>query len=170
MIVLKGLELGVYTPNAVYCTQRNTRALRGKQVGQRYSYLVTSNTGFPFNSKMFIEISNLEGLPPVLTVSGEVDATSAFQLDEAIGEQIQQHDFDVLLDCKDLTYISSAGLGVLLSHLKELEQRGRRMVLFQLNPRVFSIFQALGLDEFLIVRDSLEEAATVVAEKKGNEN
>jgi len=118
---------------------------------------------------MVIEIVNLEGHPTVLKVSGEVDATSAFKLDEAITEQIQQHNQDILLNCENLTYISSAGLGVLLSHLKELESTRRRLVLFQLNSRVFAIFQALGLDEFLVVKDSFEEAVMAIADK-GNEN
>lgn len=121
--------------------------------------------GFPYFTKMVIELVNLEGLPTVLKVSGEVDATSAFKLDQAITEQIQRHDQDLLLNCENLTYISSAGLGVLLSHLKELESRGRQVVLFLLNPRVFAIFQALGLDEFIVVKDSFEEAVMAIAGK-----
>jgi anti-sigma B factor antagonist len=49
----------------------------------------------------------------IIKVSGEVDASSSIHLDNKIGEIIKTEK-RILVDCNDLQYISSAGLGVFM--------------------------------------------------------
>lgn len=57
------------------------------------------------------------------------------------------------VDMADLDYISSAGLGILLSVHKRLVDSGHKMTLKNMNPHIRRILQISGLDKVLIVAD-----------------
>ena len=85
----------------------------------------------------------------VLTVKGEVDASSSIDLDQAIAGCVQTGATRILIDCTGLEYISSAGLGVFMSYVEEFHEKGVRMVLFGLNNRVAHTFSLLGLADLM---------------------
>lgn len=85
----------------------------------------------------------------VLTVKGEVDASSSIDLDQAIAGCVQTGATRILIDCTGLEYISSAGLGVFMSYVEEFREKGVRMVLFGLNNRVAHTFSLLGLADLM---------------------
>jgi len=53
------------------------------------------------------------------------------------------------LDCSELDYISSAGLGVLIELHKRLVAAGQTLTLANLVPRVRNVFMYAGLDRLL---------------------
>jgi len=99
----------------------------------------------------------------IIKVEGEVDASSSIYLDNKIGEAIKTHK-KILVDCEDLKYISSAGLGVFMSYIHEMEEGEIRMVLFGLSDKVRNVFQILGLDQLIRMVKSKEEAKKLVNE------
>lgn len=90
-------------------------------------------------------------------MGGEVDATSSIQLDDAIALHLAQNINNLVLDLSGLNYISSAGLGAILSYIKSYQDLGRQLVILQLSPRVESIFKALGMEEIIPILDRMEE-------------
>ena len=94
----------------------------------------------------------------VIEVTGEVDASSSINLDTAINDAIASGESALLIDCHRLNYISSAGLGVFMSHIQDLENKKLKMVIYGLNEKVVNVFQILGLDELLKIVDQKEEA------------
>jgi len=102
-----------------------------------------------------IEVKRADNQSDVcISVSGEVDASSSIQLDSAIQQVIGEGYKKILIDCSGLNYISSAGLGVFMSYIQELETQEINMVLYGLQEKVFHVFQILGLDQLLkIVED-----------------
>ena len=94
----------------------------------------------------------------VIAVDGDVDASSSIKLDEAIGKAIQEGQQNILIDCKNLNYISSAGLGVFMSYIEELKAKNIRMVLFGLSERVENVFKVLGLDQLLNIKQTKYQA------------
>lgn len=99
----------------------------------------------------------------VIIVVGEVDASSSIELDQAIADAIESH-HKIIIDCAQLQYISSAGLGVFMSYIQEFESREIRMILYGLQDKVFNVFQILGLDQLLTICDSLDEAKALANE------
>jgi anti-sigma B factor antagonist len=97
----------------------------------------------------------------IIKVEGEVDASSSIYLDNKIGEAIKSHK-KILVDCEDLKYISSAGLGVFMSYINEMEEGEVRMVLFGISDKVKNVFQILGLDQLINLVDSKEDAKKLV--------
>ncbi|MFN0202506.1 MAG: STAS domain-containing protein [Bacteroidia bacterium] len=93
----------------------------------------------------------------VIVPKGEVDANSSIHLDDKIGELIAANSVKILLDCSEMTYISSAGLGVFVSYLEELEEKKGKLIFSNMRANIFDVFELLGLDQLLtIVSDNLE--------------
>ncbi|MBA4299529.1 anti-sigma B factor antagonist [Algoriphagus alkaliphilus] len=90
----------------------------------------------------------------ILSLFGEVDASNSVILDEAIQELVDGGSKSILIDGKNLEYISSAGLGVFMSYLEDFQENGISMKICNLVPRVFEVFKILGLDQLIpIYRD-----------------
>lgn len=97
----------------------------------------------------------------IMAISGEVDALSAIKLDNAIKEELANIEGNMLIDCKDLRYISSAGLGVFMSHLKTLEENDNKLVLFNLSNEVYATFEILGLHHIMDIVPDEQEALKI---------
>lgn len=94
----------------------------------------------------------------VLTVSGEIDASSSIEFDLAIAKCVGDGCRRILVDCHALEYISSAGLGVFMSYIEEFREKGIVMVLFGMRDKVAHTFSILGLADLLNIASNKEEA------------
>ena len=105
--------------------------------------------------------SVLEGDHYIIRVNGDVDASSSIHLDEAMSEAIGAGHAKIMVDCSELNYISSAGLGVFMSYIEELKDKNIQMVLFGLSEKVENVFKVLGLDQLLNIQQSKDQAKQV---------
>jgi anti-sigma B factor antagonist len=93
----------------------------------------------------------------VICIDGEIDASSSIHLDNELSAAINENK-KILVDCSKLDYISSAGLGVFMSYINDMEERNIKMVLFGMSNKVKNVFQILGLDQLLKIVETSEEA------------
>ena len=100
-----------------------------------------------------------------LEINGEVDASSSIQLDESLGNVINSGVGKILVNCKQLNYISSAGLGVFMSYIDEVNSKNIKMAIFGLNEKVQNVFDILGLDQLLSIVSTKTEALTLINEE-----
>jgi len=100
----------------------------------------------------------------VIEIEGEVDASSSITLDEAIGEELDKGEQKIIIDCQQLKYISSAGLGVFMSYIQEISENNVKMILFGLSEKVFNVFKILGLHQLLEIVENKEVALQKVNE------
>lgn len=84
-----------------------------------------------------------------LLLSGRLDAS---QVDKA-KKELQELGTSTTLDCTQLDYISSAGLGILISTQKRLTKAGQTLHLQNLNPHVRNVFHYAGLDTIFRLED-----------------
>ena len=103
-----------------------------------------------------------EGDVDIITLIGEIDASSSIELDLAIAKSVSEGHTKILIDCKALEYISSAGLGVFMSYIDEFAEKKITMVLFGMNEKVENTFTILGLHELLKIVNDKESAQAVV--------
>lgn len=92
-----------------------------------------------------------------IIVSGEVDASSSIHLDKALEESLEAK-ISVIINLTDMTYISSAGLGVFIARLEEVKDSNNKMILFGLNEKVKNVFDILGLSNLLSIKNDKNEA------------
>ena len=94
----------------------------------------------------------------ILSVIGEIDASSSIELDLAIAKSVGEGYKKIFVDCSALEYISSAGLGVFMSYIEEFKEKDIQMVIYGMNDRVQNTFQILGLNELLSIAADKEAA------------
>ncbi|MCC5945912.1 MAG: STAS domain-containing protein [Bernardetiaceae bacterium] len=97
----------------------------------------------------------------ILKIQGELDASSSITLDNALERAIQSNTENILVDCAELAYISSPGIGVFTSHLDECMTRDIAIVLFNTIPSVRKVFSILGLDAIIPIVSSEKEAKSI---------
>lgn len=93
-----------------------------------------------------------------INVIGEIDAGSSIYLDNAIKDAVDKSVKRIAVDLSELSYISSAGLGVFISHLDEFDSVEVKMVLFGVSESVKEVFLILGLEKLLTIVETQEEA------------
>jgi anti-sigma B factor antagonist len=91
---------------------------------------------------------------------GELDANSSMDVDDQIVQLLAEGNARFHINAKDLTYISSAGLGVFVSHLDEIELKKGKIVFSQMRDSVRSVFNLLGLDKIITIVNT--EAAEIL--------
>lgn len=94
----------------------------------------------------------------LINIVGEVDASSSIELDNAMSEAIASGNKYFLVNCSSLDYISSAGLGVFMSYIEDFKQNEISIVFYGLNEKVANVFEILGLDQLLIIKETKEAA------------
>ncbi|MBE7083380.1 MAG: STAS domain-containing protein [Clostridiales bacterium] len=85
----------------------------------------------------------------VLEITGRLDTITAPALDKTINENLGEIKC-LILDFKNLEYISSAGLRVLLSTQKKLQQKGT-MKIKNVREEVMEVFEITGFVDILTV-------------------
>lgn len=98
----------------------------------------------------------------VLRFKGELDASSSVYADNALEEAIDLASGFVLIDCSDLVYISSAGLGVLLAAFQACNLKGLELIMVNMQPKIRNVFEILGLDKLIKSAKSVEDARQMV--------
>ncbi len=96
-----------------------------------------------------------------LSVGGEVDASSSIHLEEGLKNAMRTSK-KIIVDLAKLEYISSAGLGVFMSIIQELENQGIKFVIFGMAPKVNEVFEILGLSQLITVKNNKEEALEAI--------
>jgi anti-anti-sigma factor len=82
-----------------------------------------------------------------VAVAGRLDTTTAPELEDVLKSSLDGVE-DLRLDFKELEYISSAGLRVLLSTQKIMNKQGK-MTVCSVNSVVMEIFEVTGFSEIL---------------------
>jgi anti-sigma B factor antagonist len=85
----------------------------------------------------------------VLEITGRLDTITAPALDKTINENLGEIK-SLILDCKNLEYISSAGLRVLLSTQKKLQQKGT-MKIKNVCEEVMEVLEMTGFADILTI-------------------
>lgn len=97
----------------------------------------------PEQSKFEINRMNKENVE-CLYLTGYLDAHTAPDLENAINDVIESGNKNILVNFRELDYISSAGLGVFMSFIEELRESGGDIKMSDMTKKVFSVFDLLG--------------------------
>jgi len=90
----------------------------------------------------------MDGTSLQIQLNGRLDTTTAPQLQETVGNLEGVTSLE--LDMKDLAYVSSAGLRVLLAFQKTMNEQGK-MVLRNVCDEVYEVFEITGFSDILTI-------------------
>jgi anti-anti-sigma factor len=112
------------------------------------------------------QISREEGVA-VCAVTGQLDTRASLDFERQLATDLKKAESCVLVDCRELDFITSAGLRVLLSLGKRLSADGGCLALCSLTPATQQVFEVAGFNAIFPIRPNRGDALTwLVAEGK----
>lgn len=89
----------------------------------------------------------------ILKPIGEVDIYTSPDFKNILLEIINEKSADVILDGEELVYMDSTGLGVLISGLKKLREKGKNIILTNIRPNINKLFDITELNKVFIIKE-----------------
>ena len=100
----------------------------------------------------------LKGDVLIVRMRGRLDAISSPQTEKRICDSVENGQSKVLLDMGGVTYLSSAGMRMLLSTMRKLRTFSGRLVVCSTTPNVLDVLKISGFDHVLELFKTEEEA------------
>jgi anti-sigma B factor antagonist len=95
----------------------------------------------------------------VLSLEGRLDIMSSDGLQKKFDEVIDEKQRkQIVVDCRQLSFISSAGLRLFMIALKKLNKMNGKISFCSFNLNNRKIFEITGYDKFFSIYDTLDEA------------
>lgn len=107
-----------------------------------------------------------QGSVNIIYLKGFLDAHTAPSLENTFSGLVDKGKYQIVVNFKDLTYISSAGLGVFMAFIEKVRDNGGDIKLSAMNDKVFNIFDLLGFPFLYEIFKTEEEAVQKFNEKK----
>lgn len=101
----------------------------------------------------------------ILEIQGELDAHTAPQLENVLQELIQDQKLKIIVNCQQLDYIASAGLGVFMAYIEDVRSMGGDIKLTNMKPKVYNVFDLLGFPTLYDILKDEHEAISNFSNK-----
>lgn len=90
-----------------------------------------------------------------IELQGEIDIYGSPTFKEEIHKLVMRYpDKEILIDMRELEYIDSTGLGILIGVLKILKNNGKGITLQNLKPNVYKVFKITNLFQVFRIIDA----------------
>ena len=103
------------------------------------------------------KIPNVDGCL-VLELNGYIDTYNSILFQKRIQQAIEAGFIRLIFNCSSLNYVSSTGIGSFTAFLKTVKPKGGDLVLLEVQPKVFEVFQLLGFSQFFNIKNSLDDS------------
>ena len=98
----------------------------------------------------------------IARAGGRIDGANARDFESAVQAAMRECGGAFVLDCAELSYVSSAGLRAMLLIAKALAKRNVPFALCSLSEPVAEVFQVSGFDQIISIHRSRDEALGAV--------
>ncbi len=100
----------------------------------------------------------------VFQLSGRIDSNNVVDLESKVLEEIKGYDGEIVFDAKDLSYISSAGLRMIL----RVKKANDHTKVINCNSRIYEIFEMTGFSEMMDIEKALRTISIDHCEEIGS--
>lgn len=91
----------------------------------------------------------------IVRLKGELDHHTAEVVKARMEDAIEQGKaVHVVLNLKELSFMDSSGLGVILGRYKQITGKGGKMVVCDVNPSVYRLFEMSGLFKIMTFQEN----------------
>jgi len=105
----------------------------------------------------------------VLYLTGYIDTYNSNYFQKRVTKSVESGFIRLVFHCGGLNYVSSTGIGSFTAFLKSVKPRGGDLVLLEIQPKVYEVFQLLGFSQFFNIKENLEESVAFFADKGDQE-
>jgi len=99
-----------------------------------------------------------KGEVSIINLKGFLDAHTAPTLENNFMQLINSNKFKIVVNFEDLSYISSAGLGVFMAYIESIRDNKGDIKFTNMSDKVFNIFDLLGFPLLYEIYKYEEEA------------
>ena len=89
---------------------------------------------------------------------GRLDTNTSPRFEQKLFQAISEGAKNMVVDFKDIDYISSAGLRVILKAFKALQREDGRIMLCSMQDYVRQLFEITGIDAFVPIVATMDDA------------
>ncbi|MGB0694204.1 MAG: STAS domain-containing protein [Rhodospirillaceae bacterium] len=111
---------------------------------------------------MSVTVETVDAIQVVM-IEGRLDGSNAPDVEDQLKGLITPETNRVVIDMSTLTYISSAGLRLVLMMAKQIKPLGGKFVLCGLQPNVTEVFEISGFLSILTVVEDRDAALSAAA-------
>jgi anti-anti-sigma factor len=112
------------------------------------------------NESLTITLQNVSGIEGCLIVvlSGYIDTYNSNFFQKQVQQVIDAGFIRLIFNCGNLNYVSSTGIGSFAAFFKTVKPLDGDVVLFNVQSKVYEVFQLLGFSQFFNIKDTLDSA------------
>ncbi|MBP5391921.1 MAG: STAS domain-containing protein [Bacteroidales bacterium] len=88
----------------------------------------------------------------IVAFTGRLDTPAAQEVNPVINPLLEEADKTIILDCKEMSYISSSGLRIFLTLRKAAEDKGGKIIIQNINDDIRSVFMMTGFLNLFEIR------------------
>lgn len=87
----------------------------------------------------------------IVTLDGSLDTINSITFLKEIEDLLTQPEPNIIVDCENLTYISSSGLRTFVLLQKSVLKNSGKMLIRKLRPEVLNIFELTGFTKIMTI-------------------
>lgn len=87
-----------------------------------------------------------------ISLFGDVDIETSTMLKEELSAMLEVYQGDINIDCAELSYIDSTGLGVLIGILKRVKNNENEVILSNTQKNMLKLLKITGLDKVFVIK------------------
>jgi len=96
----------------------------------------------------------------VITAKGYIDTTTKDEIERVLLNILAKKKYKLIVNLKDVDYINSSGWGVFLREIKDIRENKGDIVLINMSPDVYSVFETMELSHIIRSFDSMKAAVS----------
>jgi anti-anti-sigma factor len=94
----------------------------------------------------------------IIEAKGFIDTTTAPELEKKLEEQLALNKYRIVVNLEKIDYVSSAGWGVFVSEIREIRENSGDLVLVNMSPDVYDVYELMEFSSILKSYDGVDEA------------
>ena len=98
----------------------------------------------------------------ILEVKGELDTEGVRALEPVFLELCTNPEPHLILDCTQLRYVNSLGLGLLVTGLKRRGEQGHKLVLAGLQEPIRRLFEVVRFNRIFLINETIGQALEAI--------
>ena len=95
-----------------------------------------------------------EGTTTTVSFIGRLDTPVSQEVAAKVEPVLEKADGIIVLDCKEMSYISSSGLRIFLTVRKAAAAKGGRVIVRDMNPDIRNVFMMTGFLNLFEIQES----------------
>lgn len=98
----------------------------------------------------------------ILELKGELDTEGVRQFEPTLLQLCEEKEKHLILDCTNLSYINSLGLGLIIKAFKRANENDQKLILAGLQDPIWRLFEIVRFHRIFPIFESVGQALTAI--------